>query len=78
MMHQFQSDAQKDLYDQIHHEVSNADMYKHVANETPRLVAPVGIVNEESRCWTVGALPNALIVVRIVPKRERQAYIRLN
>lgn len=50
----------------------DADMHKHVANETPRLVALVGIVDEESRCGTIGALPNALIVVRIVPKEERK------
>lgn len=46
-----------------------ADMHKHVANETPRLVTLVGIVDEESRCRTIGALPDTLIVIRIVPRR---------
>lgn len=46
-----------------------ADMDKHVANETPRLVTLVGIVNKESRCRTIGALPDALVVIRIVPAK---------
>lgn len=44
MMNQFQSDPQKYLYYQIHKEMHDADMYKHVANKAPSLIAFVGIV----------------------------------
>lgn len=66
MMDQLQGDTQEDLNDQVHRDVHEANVNKHVGDETPCLVSTEWIVDEQGCCWTVGALSDFLVVVWIL------------
>jgi hypothetical protein len=55
------------LHDQVHHDVHDADMNKHVRHEAPRFIAFSRVVNEElchrSACTRADALD---VVVGVV------------
>lgn len=67
VMHQLQGDAQEYLDDQVHHQMHDAHVDEHVADEAPALVALVGIVDEQRRSRSAGALPNVVLVIGVVP-----------
>jgi len=69
VVNQLQGDAQKDLNNQVHHQMHDAHMDEHVAHKAPSLVTLVRIVDEQSGRRTAGALPYAILVVGIISER---------
>lgn len=66
MMHQFQRNTQKDLNNQIHHDVHNAHVHKHICNETPCLVATEWIVDEQCGRRSIRTFTNLFVIMWIL------------
>lgn len=72
MMHQLKCNAQKNLNDQVHHDVHDANVHEHVSYETPCFVPPERIINEQCGSRPVRVLADVLVVVRILTKKNEQ------
>lgn len=64
-MHQLQRNAEENLYNQIHHDVHDADVHEHIRDEAPGLRSHVRIVDEESCRRTVGRFADLLVCVGV-------------
>lgn len=70
-MNKLQSSAKEKLNNQVHHDVHNADMNKHICDKSPSLFATPWIVNEQARHRTTRAGTNIIdIAVLVISKNK--------
>lgn len=72
MVHQLQSNAQENLNDQIHHDMHDADMHKHIRNKAPNFITSIWIIDEQCCGWSICILANLFVVARVVTEKEKQ------